>query len=1021
MALGLFAALQAASAQLAPITSFSPPRGPVGTVVTVKGSNFSKIQKLYFWPTPATFTVVDDSTLTTVVPVGAKTCPIMTETASGKSGSSLGFIVDTSSGTGGGGNAAAPTISSFGASPTMATAGKPVLLTWNVTGATSLSVGGVGTVGGNSILVAPTQTTSYTLIATNAGGTTSSTITVVVQPAASANLFPASSIVRAAGANRTIKVRAKGPWTATSNAPWIGIVSGASGQDDGVVTFAVDSNPGAAPRTGTVQIAGQTYTVYEDGQTALVHPRLWFNPSDIAKMRTWAVPQNPTYVILGDIVAQAKQAYDTRFGTSNWNDTGIWTFSPETTEDYAVLFAFMSQLETDPVKSSDYAMRAKNMMMYVINQAALGPADNVPFRDPHFPIKDRARISGQTFPLIVDYIYPYLTAADKATIESVFLQWNAASKGAYVGLASPLAMGLRASANNFQISHFRNVIMRSEVMDPADDPGGALHGTTAYATGRWLTDLWTLFDHGDASGGLPVEGTLYSTCFGWFHDALWTMRKTGLDDPSSGSPQNGMIDSLYWDRWTTAFLHQLANTTYVPASSPWVGNVFEQLGYGDQLRAWAIPENLWQLGTLILSDRASGNDARADAEFWIVRNALQDSPVWLNRVPGRSWFGNPAGSDATLQFAVRDPFLAPPADPRPSLPTTFESTMPAMTISRTGWDAAATTVSFRSAYITENHTTGDAGSFQLHRKGEMLTSAVRAYSGKNILNDSEYANTLTIQNDVPSDLNWFEDEISKRGGQWILGVATGDPKLVTSSGPGYLAADTNITKTYNRITYRSAVTDVKLATRTMIWLQPDWLVIYDRATTGKAGRFKRFNLQLPSQAIVNGNVATSATAKGQRLFLTSLLPAGGTITAKAQETDGKAEGESMNARLSVEDPNAPADVRFLNVIQGADSNGVRTPATLISSGSGTPFEGITLANFAVLFPHDLVTASFAGTTYCVPTAVDTHFLAGLTPGGSYNVTIVPVATGYKVSVTPGLGFVADKAGVLTFTKSQVAP
>ena len=49
-------------------------------------------------------------------------------------------------------------------------------------------------------------------------------------------------------------------WTANSNANWITVTSGASGTGNGAVAFSVGPNAGAA-RTGTVSIAGQTFTV----------------------------------------------------------------------------------------------------------------------------------------------------------------------------------------------------------------------------------------------------------------------------------------------------------------------------------------------------------------------------------------------------------------------------------------------------------------------------------------------------------------------------------------------------------------------------------------------------------------------------------------------------------------------------------------------------------------------------------------------------------------------------------------
>lgn len=54
-------------------------------------------------------------------------------------------------------------------------------------------------------------------------------------------------------------------WTAASNASWIIITSGASGTGSGTVSISVAANPGTASRTGTLTIAGQTFTVIQSG------------------------------------------------------------------------------------------------------------------------------------------------------------------------------------------------------------------------------------------------------------------------------------------------------------------------------------------------------------------------------------------------------------------------------------------------------------------------------------------------------------------------------------------------------------------------------------------------------------------------------------------------------------------------------------------------------------------------------------------------------------------------------------
>ncbi len=57
-------------------------------------------------------------------------------------------------------------------------------------------------------------------------------------------------------------------WTATSNIPWITITSGASGNGNGVVSYSAANNQTPAQRTGTITIAGQTFSVTQAASSA---------------------------------------------------------------------------------------------------------------------------------------------------------------------------------------------------------------------------------------------------------------------------------------------------------------------------------------------------------------------------------------------------------------------------------------------------------------------------------------------------------------------------------------------------------------------------------------------------------------------------------------------------------------------------------------------------------------------------------------------------------------------------------
>ncbi|WP_243285875.1 hypothetical protein [Geothrix terrae] len=89
----------------------------------------------------------------------------------------------------------APTIGYFSAPDYLLGTSSSAQLAWHVTGATSLSLDhGIGTVTGSTCWVHPYQTTTYTLTATNAGGSASATCTLTVFPATAGSASLLASI-----------------------------------------------------------------------------------------------------------------------------------------------------------------------------------------------------------------------------------------------------------------------------------------------------------------------------------------------------------------------------------------------------------------------------------------------------------------------------------------------------------------------------------------------------------------------------------------------------------------------------------------------------------------------------------------------------------------------------------------------------------------------------------------------------------------------------------------------------------
>jgi hypothetical protein len=79
-------------------------------------------------------------------------------------------------------------------------------------------------------------------------------------------IAPTSQAFAAAGGAGSIAVTtnfASCAWTAISNTAWLTVTSGVAGAGPGTVGFAVADNPGE-PRTGTLTVAGRTFTVTQD-------------------------------------------------------------------------------------------------------------------------------------------------------------------------------------------------------------------------------------------------------------------------------------------------------------------------------------------------------------------------------------------------------------------------------------------------------------------------------------------------------------------------------------------------------------------------------------------------------------------------------------------------------------------------------------------------------------------------------------------------------------------------------------
>lgn len=100
----------------------------------------------------------------------------------------------------------------------------------------------------------------------------STTLTVPVFPVnCTFGISPMNASFPASGGSGSVTVTSNGClWSANSNVPWISVEPTSVNIIGGTLGYQVAGNPSASPRTGTVTIGGQTFTVMQSGNCASI-------------------------------------------------------------------------------------------------------------------------------------------------------------------------------------------------------------------------------------------------------------------------------------------------------------------------------------------------------------------------------------------------------------------------------------------------------------------------------------------------------------------------------------------------------------------------------------------------------------------------------------------------------------------------------------------------------------------------------------------------------------------------------
>ena len=428
------------------------------------------------------------------------------------------------------------------------------------------------------------------------------------------------------------------------------------------------------------------------------HPRLWVNAQTLPDLQSRATAANPLYAQgLQKVAVDYKAMMDGGKIPVAANDCADASgYGGVICEWLMEVFGLMSLVAADPMERDDYAHRARTLLMNIVEKAKQGPLAGDPLRDPSFPVRDRAHEAGEAFGLTVDWIYPYLSATDKADILQVFLAWADADVHATITtdnhpepigvfndpvlLADKIAV--RFSGNNYFCSHARNLGLMAMALDPTDDPAGKLHAYLDNATGAFLYMTDALL-RGESRGGLLPEGNEYDlNTLGYITELLLALHTAGLDDASKRGQQVVMASNPFYTLAPDVYLHQLTpEPTPLKFPGPYYG--YHTFGDLETYEPYGAPlgDPIRGLAPIGILARDAGDMATYDKIRWIQYNMPPDLHDGLTLR---------AGNDYTdlwtiSYFLLMDPKAGEGTDPRPAMPKSYWSDGLNFLFARTGW------------------------------------------------------------------------------------------------------------------------------------------------------------------------------------------------------------------------------------------------------------------------------------------------------------------------------------------------
>ncbi|HSR89534.1 MAG TPA: hypothetical protein VLK22_04060, partial [Candidatus Udaeobacter sp.] len=339
-------------------------------------------------------------------------------------------------------------------------------------------------------------------------------------------------------------------------------------------------------------------------------------------------------------------------------------------------------------------------------------------------------------------------------------------------------------------------------------------------------------------------------------------------------------------------------------------------------------------------------------------------------------------------------------DYRNSYPLSFLGKVQSPIFSRSDWSTNAVWMSLASNDVVAAHQHMDAGHIEINRAGKDLLRDAGAYGDSDTL---PWHNTIGIDDRgfgnhsvyPPGQAGWWDQnsQITKRmeNGLFTYGKADIAPAYTNNDGVS------------NSVTQ---------GLRSVVFLRPDKIVVFDQIQTANAGVKKIFNLNFGGPLNNQGGI-WSTTVGTSTLFMQPLLaPSAAPVTSQLNGQDG-----IVSTNYQETTSGNTKDV-FLHVFQAsASSVGSMTTAKLIKSvdrnvqGTEVSANGTLWATLFAAFDR-----TFGGNVqYALPSAgTHKHLVNDLVPSAAYVVSV----TNAQGAVSRTMNVNTDSNGSLTFDSAD---